>query len=114
MRRSSTRHELENRLTAGRYVVRYHVLADNFRFAAMLIAIAMTLNAAEGKMRFLPGAEPMRDEILRFVPISTRVDAARHTMEQNGFTCERKTNADFMATDQITRKSKFLEKKNYR
>lgn len=79
---------------------------------ALFVGVSLPL-AKEDKMRFLPGAEPMKQEILRFVPVGTGVDAARHIMEENRFACDRKSNADFMATDQATRTSKFLQKKNY-
>lgn len=64
-------------------------------------------------MRFIPGAAPMKAEILRFVALDTAVNNAMQIMTQNGFSCERKTNADFMASDHGKTSGAYLKNKNY-
>lgn len=67
----------------------------------------------ETKMQFRPGAKPMRNELRRFITIGMPVSTAETLMVANGFSCKRKVNDDFLATDHGSTDSKFIQRKNF-
>lgn len=69
--------------------------------------------ADDKKMAFRPGAKPMRNEIRRFIKVGTPIATADKIMTENGFTCRHKKNDDFLATDEGSTDSKFIQRKNF-
>lgn len=69
--------------------------------------------AAESKMAFRPGAKPMRNEIRRLIKVGTPIATAEKIMTENGFSCRLKKNDDFLAVDEGSTDSKFIQRKNF-
>jgi hypothetical protein len=69
--------------------------------------------AEDKKMSFRPGAKPMRNEIRRFIKTGTPIATAEKIMTENGFSCRLKKNDDFLATDEGSTDSKFIQRKNF-
>ncbi|MFO1527984.1 MAG: hypothetical protein U1F16_18575 [Turneriella sp.] len=85
-----------------------------FCAAVSLICIHSLLAAeAVAKMRFLPGAIAMKDEILLYVKPGMQVQRAAEIMQHSGFVCQRKFNTDFLATDHGKSEHQYLKSKNY-
>ncbi|MBX3721957.1 MAG: hypothetical protein KF713_08965 [Turneriella sp.] len=79
----------------------------------LILTVSFGVSADEKKMAFRPGAKPMRNEIRRFIKVGTPIAAAEKIMTENGFSCRLKKNDDFLATDEGSTDSKFIQRKNF-
>lgn len=80
---------------------------------AITLTATMATIADSSKLRFQPGARSMRNELRRLIQVGTEITLAETTMKSNGFSCKRRTNDDFLATDDGTTDSKFIQRKNF-
>lgn len=84
-----------------------------FGLVLLTLTVSCAVLADEKKMAFRPGAKPMRNEIRRFIKVGTPIATADKIMTENGFTCRHKKNDDFLATDEGSTDSKFIQRKNF-